>query len=260
MTATRTDTATTPRTAIHTAPHAAPLGLAAALACALGALAGTAAFADEAGMEKCFGVALAGQNDCAAGPGTTCAGTSKVDYQGNAWKLVPAGTCIDDGAARRHGRQPRMGALERPRSRPRLSPSSGARAARRRPTSTEETRMRRSPLPPLPAPAAGVGFKPEHFATILADAARPRLLRGPCRELHGRRRAAACAACRAPRPTMPLSLHGVGLSIGGAGPLDAATSGRLQALCDRYEPESFSEHLAWSSHGGDYLNDLLPLP
>lgn len=51
--------------------------------------------ADEktANQEKCFGVALAGKNDCAAGPGTTCAGTSKVDYQGNAWKLVPAGTC-----------------------------------------------------------------------------------------------------------------------------------------------------------------------
>ena len=42
---------------------------------------------------KCYGVALAGQNDCAAGPGTTCAGTSSVDYQGNAWKAVPAGTC-----------------------------------------------------------------------------------------------------------------------------------------------------------------------
>ena len=44
-------------------------------------------------MEKCYGVSLAGKNDCAAGPGTTCAGTSKVDYQGNAWKFVPAGTC-----------------------------------------------------------------------------------------------------------------------------------------------------------------------
>ena len=43
--------------------------------------------------EKCYGVAKAGQNDCAAGPGTTCAGTSKVDYQGNAWKMVPKGTC-----------------------------------------------------------------------------------------------------------------------------------------------------------------------
>ena len=46
-----------------------------------------------AATEKCYGVAMAGKNDCAAGPGTTCAGTSKVDYQGNALKLVPAGTC-----------------------------------------------------------------------------------------------------------------------------------------------------------------------
>lgn len=45
------------------------------------------------GKEKCYGVSLKGQNDCAAGPGTTCAGTSTVDYQGNAWKAVPAGTC-----------------------------------------------------------------------------------------------------------------------------------------------------------------------
>ena len=44
-------------------------------------------------MEKCYGVSLAGKNDCAAGPGTTCAGTSKADYQGNAWKHVPIGTC-----------------------------------------------------------------------------------------------------------------------------------------------------------------------
>ena len=44
-------------------------------------------------MEKCYGVALAGKNDCAAGPGTTCAGTSKVDYQANAWKYVAKGTC-----------------------------------------------------------------------------------------------------------------------------------------------------------------------
>jgi len=43
--------------------------------------------------EKCFGISLAGYNDCAAGPGTSCAGTSKKDYQGNAWKLVPKGTC-----------------------------------------------------------------------------------------------------------------------------------------------------------------------
>lgn len=45
-------------------------------------------------MEKCYGVSLKGKNDCKAGAGTTCAGTSKVDYQGNAWKLVPAGSCV----------------------------------------------------------------------------------------------------------------------------------------------------------------------
>ena len=44
-------------------------------------------------MDKCFGVAPKGENDCAAGPGTTCAGTSAADYQGNAWKYVPKGTC-----------------------------------------------------------------------------------------------------------------------------------------------------------------------
>ena len=46
-----------------------------------------------AGKEKCYGISLAGQNDCAAGPGTSCAGSSKKDFQGNAWKLVPKGTC-----------------------------------------------------------------------------------------------------------------------------------------------------------------------
>lgn len=55
---------------------------------------GSQAMADgKPAMEKCYGVALAGKNDCAAGPGTTCAGTAKADYQGNAWKNVPAGTC-----------------------------------------------------------------------------------------------------------------------------------------------------------------------
>ena len=80
------------------------LAVAGAVAAALAAQ-GTAAQAQA--KEKCFGVSLAGKNDCAAGPGTTCAGTSSVDYQGNAWSLVDAGTCADielptmaDGAAR----------------------------------------------------------------------------------------------------------------------------------------------------------------
>lgn len=83
------------------------IALAGALAAALSAHATVASA--EGAQEKCFGVALAGENNCAAGPGTTCAGTSKVDYQGNAWSLVPEGTCASielpamaDGTAR-HG-------------------------------------------------------------------------------------------------------------------------------------------------------------
>ena len=68
-----------------TIPATLTLAIAAATAMA------GAAHAQE--QEKCYGISLAGENDCAAGPGTTCAGTSTVDYQGNAWTLVPAGTC-----------------------------------------------------------------------------------------------------------------------------------------------------------------------
>ena len=54
-------------------------------------------------MEKCYGVAKAGKNDCKAGPGTSCAGTSTRDYQGNAWKLVKAGTCLSIKTPKGHG-------------------------------------------------------------------------------------------------------------------------------------------------------------
>lgn len=67
--------------------------LAMALGAALTATSVPANAAGAAGMDKCYGVALKGKNDCKAGAGTTCAGTSKVDYQANAWKMVPAGTC-----------------------------------------------------------------------------------------------------------------------------------------------------------------------
>jgi len=62
------------------------------------------------------------------------------------------------------------------------------------------------------------------------------------------------------RENYALSLHGVGLSIGGAQPPNPEHLGRVKALVDRYQPESFSEHLAWSSHEMGYFNDLLPLP
>jgi len=77
-------------------PTAATLALAfgTALTLAAGAVhAGDDAKAGMADKEKCFGVALKGKNDCAAGPGTTCAGTAKMDHQANAWTLVPKGTC-----------------------------------------------------------------------------------------------------------------------------------------------------------------------
>jgi uncharacterized protein (UPF0276 family) len=110
----------------------------------------------------------------------------------------------------------------------------------------------------LPA-AAGLGFKPEHFDAIVA--ARPRL---GFFEVHAENYMGAGgpphARLRALRADYALSIHGVGLSIGGAGRLDADHLARLKRLCEIYEPESFSEHLAWSSHGAAYLNDLLPLP
>jgi len=77
------------------------LALAGSLASALAAIA-TPAAADDA-KEKCYGIAMKGQNDCAAGPGTTCAGTSKIDYQKNAFKLVPKGTCMSMKTPDGHG-------------------------------------------------------------------------------------------------------------------------------------------------------------
>ena len=87
------------------------LPLAASLASAL-ALAHMPAHAQSAAMEKCFGVSLAGQNDCAAGPGTSCAGSSTVDYQGNAWKLVAAGTCTQIDLPMMADGSKRQGSLE----------------------------------------------------------------------------------------------------------------------------------------------------
>jgi uncharacterized membrane protein len=73
-----------------TRTHAA---LAAALAISITGSAASAAAPAAKAMEKCYGVSLAGKNDCKAGAGTSCAGTSRTDYQGNAWKLVKAGSC-----------------------------------------------------------------------------------------------------------------------------------------------------------------------
>ena len=77
---------------MDTSKRTALLTITGALTAALAGIGATAAQA--AGMEKCYGIALKGQNDCKAGEGTTCAGTSTIDYQGNSWKLAPKGTCV----------------------------------------------------------------------------------------------------------------------------------------------------------------------
>lgn len=106
---------------------------------------------------------------------------------------------------------------------------------------------------------AGIGLKPQHFTEILATdpdlgffeihAENYLVAGGPFHHYLSRI-----------RDRYPLSIHGVGLSIGADGPLDTEHLDRLAALLARYEPESFSEHLAWSTHGGAFFNDLLPLP
>jgi uncharacterized protein len=111
---------------------------------------------------------------------------------------------------------------------------------------------------PLPA-TAGLGFKPEHFADIAAAPGAVGFY-----EVHAENYMGAGGAPHAMlarlRADHALSLHGVGLSIGGAGGLDPDHLARLKRLVDAYQPDSFSEHLAWSSHGAAWLNDLLPLP
>ncbi len=83
-----------------------------AAAATTAAAATVAPSAHAASNEKCYGIAMAGQNGCAAGPGTTCAGSSTVDYQGNAWTLVPAGTCADIKLPAAADGSKRMGSLE----------------------------------------------------------------------------------------------------------------------------------------------------
>lgn len=86
------------------------LAVAGAVAAAVSGMTATTAAAMD--KEKCYGVSLAGANDCAAGPGTTCAGTSTVDYQGNAWTLVDAGSCEGIELPDTADGTPRKGSLE----------------------------------------------------------------------------------------------------------------------------------------------------
>ncbi|HXY59197.1 MAG TPA: DUF692 domain-containing protein [Methylocystis sp.] len=113
--------------------------------------------------------------------------------------------------------------------------------------------------PEAPAPTlAGVGFKPEHFEAIAAGATVGFF------EIHAENYMGDGGAPHRRlawlRERYPLSIHGVGLSLGGAAPLDAEHLARLRRLVDRYEPFLFSEHLAWCAQDGAFFNDLLPIP
>jgi hypothetical protein len=110
----------------------------------------------------------------------------------------------------------------------------------------------------LPA-APGVGYKPQHFTQICEDAGAVEWL-----EIHAENYMGdggrPLAQLRHLSERFAISVHGVGLSIGGEGPLDPAHLSRLKHLVDWLNPASFSEHLAWSTHGSHFFNDLLPLP
>jgi uncharacterized protein len=107
--------------------------------------------------------------------------------------------------------------------------------------------------------SVGTSFKPEHLPDILADG-----LRGGFFEVHAENYMGAGGpphrALATVREAYPVSIHGVGMSIGGCEQLDASHLARFIELVSRYDPILVSEHLAWSSHGGTFFNDLLPLP
>jgi uncharacterized protein len=120
--------------------------------------------------------------------------------------------------------------------------------------------MTLSPQRSAPLPAApGVGYKAQHYSDIIADARPVGWL-----EIHAENYMGdggrPIAQLRHLAERFPISVHGVGLSIGGEGALDPDHLARLKHLCDWLNPASFSEHLAWSSHDSAFLNDLLPLP
>lgn len=115
-----------------------------------------------------------------------------------------------------------------------------------------------SPATRLPN-AVGVGYKPQHFTDLQQTPGAVRWI-----EVHAENYMGdggrPHAQLRALSDKFALSVHGVGLSIGGETPLDRDHLARLRTLLDRTKPASFSEHLAWSTHGAEFLNDLLPLP
>ncbi|WP_439110062.1 MNIO family bufferin maturase [Lentibacter sp.] len=106
---------------------------------------------------------------------------------------------------------------------------------------------------------SGLGYKPQHYSAIMDSPTSVGWFEVHAENYMGQG-GRPLAQLRALSERFPMSVHGVGLSIGGEGPLDKEHLARLKHLCDWLNPASFSEHLAWSSHDSAFLNDLLPLP
>ena len=185
---------------------------------ALAALASGAALAQDkkrhgdkaARMEKCYGVSLAGKNDCAAGPGTTCAGTSKVDYQGNAWKYVAKGTCTTIKTPKG------MGSLHADQE---LSPT--------RCDLDHDHRSVRRARPQAPALRRGAG-----------RAGGRTVVRGPSGELHGRGRSAAGVARSDSRAPSAFAARRRALARRRRGPRSRAPRAARRARRARSSPRS----------------------
>ena len=166
-------------------------------------------------MEKCYGVAKAGKNDCQTAK-SSCAGTSKTDSQTDAWISVPQGRLRQAGR-----RQDDRGLIAMD-------------------------------------PVAGIGLRSPHLAEIARERPATGFL-----EIHAENHLAGSPARRPSkrlRADYALSIHAVGLSLGSVDGLDEAHLARVAALVKRLEPALVSDHLSWSSYGGRYFNDLLPLP
>lgn len=128
------------------------------------------ALAQDAAKEKCYGVAMKGKNDCKAGAGTTCAGTSKIDYQGNAWSLVPKGIVRENGVAYVADR---FRAVDGVQGEDVLMSSGVFRPSSFGVSRDDEVLLSsRESVPMNPSrllPRSGLGLKPEHFQDILAS-------------------------------------------------------------------------------------------
>ncbi|MEO8804763.1 MAG: DUF692 domain-containing protein [Burkholderiaceae bacterium] len=120
-----------------------------------------------------------------------------------------------------------------------------------------------NPIPPRPwspfPPAAGIGLRAEHYSEFIASRPAVGFIEAHSENYFGRG-GQPLQVLEQARRDYPLSLHGVGLSIGSADPLCSDHLARLRALIERFEPALVSDHLCWSSVGGVYANDLLPLP